>query len=50
MKAFTDFLTTDYGLMSAAVILGVLVMAGFFIKYFVGEMRKDEARLRQQQR
>ncbi len=50
MKALTDFLTTDYGLMSAAVILGVLLMGGFFIRYFIGEMRKDEARLRNQSR
>ena len=46
MKALTDFFSTDYGLMSAAVILITLGMAGFFIRFFVSLMMEDVARMR----
>ena len=36
MQALTDFFTTDYGLMSAAVIAFVLVM-GAYIGWFVAK-------------
>ena len=49
MKALTDFFTTDYGLLSAAVIVFILGMAVFFVRYFVGHMREDEARQRRLQ-
>ncbi len=46
MKAFTDFLTTDYGLMSAGVIVFMLGMGAYLAWYFVSHMRADERRLR----
>ncbi len=46
MKALTDFFSTDYGLLSAAVIAITLGMAVFFIRFFVSHMREDEARER----
>lgn len=42
MKALTDFLTTDYGLMSAAVLAVTLGMAAFFGWFFVSHMHADE--------
>ena len=38
MKALTDLFTTDYGLMSVAVIAFVLVMAVYFLRVFLGLM------------
>lgn len=46
MKALYDFFSTDYGLLSAAVIAITLGMAVFFIRFFVGHMHEDEARQR----
>ncbi|MBE7939322.1 MULTISPECIES: DUF3149 domain-containing protein [Ramlibacter] len=42
MKAFNDFLSTDYGLMSLAVLGITIGMAFFFIRYFMSEMKKDK--------
>lgn len=47
MKALMDFVTTDYGLLSAAVIVGVVGMGVFYIRFFLRNMRADEARARQ---
>jgi TRAP-type C4-dicarboxylate transport system permease small subunit len=44
MQAWTDFFSTDYGLMSAAVIVFMLGMAVFFVRFFVRNMNEDEAR------
>lgn len=38
MKLLTDLFSTDYGLMSLAVILFVLLMAAFFVRMFVRKM------------
>ena len=46
MRAFSDFITTDYGLMSAAVILFMLDMGAFYVRYFLKHMHEDEARER----
>lgn len=46
MHAIQDFLSTDYGLMSAAVIAITLGMAAFFVRFFISHMREDEARQR----
>lgn len=46
MKALSDFLSTDYGLMSAAVIAFMLGMAGYLAHYFISHMKQDERRLR----
>lgn len=43
-------MTTNYGLMSAAVIAITLGMAVFFIRFFVSHMREDESRQRRQAR
>lgn len=46
MHAIQDFLSTDYGLMSAAVIAITLGMAAFFTRFFIRHMHEDEARQR----
>jgi hypothetical protein len=38
MKAWIDLFSTDYGLMSLAVIALVLVMAVYFLRVFLGLM------------
>jgi heme/copper-type cytochrome/quinol oxidase subunit 2 len=38
MKAWIDLFSTDYGLMSLAVILFVIVMAIYFLRVFLGLM------------
>lgn len=43
MRALTDLLTTDYGIMSVAGIAFMLGMMVFFIRYFLRHMREDEA-------
>lgn len=43
MHALRDFFTTDYGLLSAGVIVFVLGMAGYYIYYFLHHMHMDEA-------
>jgi putative copper export protein len=47
MKVFTDFFSTDYGLMSAAVIVFMLGMGVFFVRYFLSHMQEDEKRARE---
>jgi heme/copper-type cytochrome/quinol oxidase subunit 2 len=42
MKLLTDLFSTDYGLMSLAVILFVLLMAAFFVRMFVRKMNNKE--------
>ncbi len=43
MHALIDFFSTDYGLMSAAVIAITLGMGVFFTRFFLSQMRADEA-------
>lgn len=50
MKALIDFLSTDYGLLSAAVILCMIGMGAFLAYFFVHHMHEDEQRLRSHQR
>jgi hypothetical protein len=38
MKAWIDLFSTDYGLMSVAVIAFVLIMAVYFLRVFMGLM------------
>jgi hypothetical protein len=38
MKALIDLFSTDYGLMSVAVIAFVIVMAVYFLRVFMGLM------------
>lgn len=44
MHAIRDFFTTDYGLMSAAVIAITLGMAGYFSWFFRKHIREDAER------
>jgi hypothetical protein len=49
MHALIDFFSTDYGLMSAAVIAVTLGMGVFYVRYFLEHIRIDtEAAARQQ--
>jgi hypothetical protein len=38
MKAWIDLFSTDYGLMSVAVIVFILLMAVYFLRVFFGLM------------
>jgi hypothetical protein len=38
MKALIDLFSTDYGLMSVAVIVFILAMAVYFLRVFLGLM------------
>jgi hypothetical protein len=44
MRLFSELMTTDVGLMSAAGILFMLGMGAFFFRYFMKHMHEDEAR------
>ncbi|WP_082567581.1 DUF3149 domain-containing protein [Pelomonas sp. Root1217] len=44
MSVFKDLFTSDAGLLSAAVLLFMFGMGGFFVRYFVKHMRADELR------
>jgi hypothetical protein len=44
MQAWSDFLTTDYGLMSLAVILFMLFMLGYIGWYVASHVREDTER------
>ena len=45
MAALRDLLTTDYGLMSAAVIGFMLLMALFFVQFFRRHIAEEERRI-----
>lgn len=49
MRALQDFFSTDYGLMSAAVIAITLGMGWFYTSYFMRHIREDEAAERARQ-
>ncbi len=46
MHALRDFFSTDYGLLSAAVIAITLGMGVFYTRFFLRHMHEDEARAR----
>ena len=39
MKLMIDLFSTDYGLMSLAVIVFILIMGAFFTRLFMGKMK-----------
>ncbi len=41
MKLLIDLFSTDYGLLSLAVILFVLVMGAYLGRYFIKHMESD---------
>jgi hypothetical protein len=42
MKMLIDLFSTDYGLMSLAVIVLTLLMAAFFLRMFLYKMNHNE--------
>jgi Na+-transporting methylmalonyl-CoA/oxaloacetate decarboxylase gamma subunit len=46
MHALKDFVSTDYGLMSLGVIVFMLGMGAFFVRFFLKHMEADEAAAR----
>ncbi len=44
MDALNELLTTDIGLMSLGVIVFMLGMSVFFVRFFLRHMHEDEAR------
>lgn len=42
MKAFVDLFTTDYGLFSIIVIVGVILMGFWFFRFFIRKMEESE--------
>jgi hypothetical protein len=50
MRLFSELMTTDVGLMSAAGILFMLGMGAFYFRYFMKHMHEDEARALQRKR
>ena len=44
MHALKDLLTTDYGLMSVAVIAVTLGLGGFYLRYFLRHIQQDMAK------
>lgn len=44
MKVFADLFATDYGMMSIAVIVVVIAMAGWFGAYFKRKAAEDAKR------
>ena len=47
MQALQILFGSDVGLMSMAVIVFMLGMGGFYLRYFLRHMHEDEARERQ---
>ena len=48
MQARKDLFSTDYGLISAAVIAVTLGMGVFFVRFFLKHIREDEERANRQ--
>ncbi|MCL1961331.1 MAG: DUF3149 domain-containing protein [Desulfovibrionaceae bacterium] len=44
MKLWQDLLSTDYGLLSLAVILFMLVMAAWFVRFFLQKMEQPPSK------
>jgi len=42
VKILIDLFSTDYGLMSLAVIVAVLLMGAFFVRMFLNKMNHNE--------
>lgn len=45
MKLWSDLLSTDYGILSAIVIVGALVMGVFTVRMFLKNIERDSKRL-----
>lgn len=44
MQAWIDFFTTDYGLLSAVIILAMLCGLGYFVWYVLKHVKEDTER------
>lgn len=42
MKAIVDLFSTDYGLLSLAVIVFIIFMAGWFLRFFQRKMDESD--------
>jgi hypothetical protein len=43
MKALIDLFSTDYGLLSLAVLAFILVMAGWYLRFFLRKIGESDA-------
>ncbi len=50
VHALNDLFTSDVGLMSAGVIVFMLGMGVFFVRYFLRHMKEDAERAEREQR
>ena len=50
MHALNDLFTSDVGLMSVGVIVFMLGMGVFFVRYFLRHMKEDAERAEREQR
>lgn len=48
MQLWKDFLTSDVGLMSAVVLGVILVMGGYYVRFFISHMQADEKQARRE--
>ena len=48
MELVKDLFSSDVGLLSIAVLAFIVAMAVFFLRFFLRNMREDEAKARQQ--
>ncbi|MBL8307723.1 MAG: DUF3149 domain-containing protein [Rubrivivax sp.] len=44
MRLLVDLFSSDVGILSAAVIIFMLGMGGFYLRYFLKHMHEDEQR------
>lgn len=44
MRLLVDLFSSDVGILSAAVIIFMLGMGGFYLRYFLKHMHEDEKR------
>jgi len=50
MDAWVELFSTTYGVLSIITILGVVVMAAWFLRYFLTKMEESEREEKQRQK
>ncbi|WP_029462349.1 DUF3149 domain-containing protein [Serpentinimonas barnesii] len=50
MDAWIELFSTSYGVLSIVTIIGVIVMAAWFYRYFVTKMEESEREEKQRQK
>ena len=48
MHALKDFFTTDYGILSAIVLFATLGMLVWYIRFFLGNIKRDSENARRE--